>query len=110
MNIYNATPLKDSLLGNTNQLISQYQLLNHHVQEEDGQHYMLNGSGKVVPKTKAKPKEKSKAKPKQKLIDTFTKVDLEKIAKKHDISLKSRDGKLKTKEQLFNSLKRKKLI
>jgi len=60
--------------------------------------------------SKPKPKKESKPKPKVKLIDTFLKTDLEKIAKKHDVSLKTRDGKIKTKEQLFNSLKRKSLI
>ena len=47
---------------------------------------------------------------KVKQIDTYKKVDLEKIAKKNEISLKTRDGKIKTKQQLFDSLKRKKII
>jgi len=47
---------------------------------------------------------------KVKEIDMYKKDALEKIAKKHDISLKSRDGKIKTKEQLFKSLKRKDLF
>lgn len=47
---------------------------------------------------------------KVKQIDTYKKVDLEKIAKKNEVSLKTRDGKIKTKEQLFDSLKRKKII
>lgn len=47
---------------------------------------------------------------KVKQIDTYNKKNLEKISKDNNISLKTRDGKLKTKEQLFNSLKRKKLI
>jgi hypothetical protein len=47
---------------------------------------------------------------KVKQIDTYTKVDLEKIAKKNEVSLKTRDGKIKTKQQLFDSLKRKKII
>jgi hypothetical protein len=50
-------------------------------------------------------KEKSK-----KLIDTYKKSDLLKIAKMNDVSLKMRNDKAKTKLQLFNSLKRKKLI
>jgi hypothetical protein len=45
-----------------------------------------------------------------KLIDTFKKLDLVKIAKKYDVSLKTKDGSIKSKEQLFKSLKRKKLI
>ena len=46
----------------------------------------------------------------KKLIDRFKKTVLVKIAKKNNISLKTRDNNLKTKVQLFNSLKRKKLI
>jgi hypothetical protein len=45
-----------------------------------------------------------------KLIDTYKKSDLVKIAKMNDVSLKMRNDKAKTKLQLFNSLKRKKLI
>lgn len=50
-------------------------------------------------------KEKSK-----KLIDAYKKNDLTNIAKMNNISLKTKDNKAKTKLQLFNSLKRKKLI
>ena len=45
-----------------------------------------------------------------KQIDTYNKKNLEKISKENNITLKTRDGKVKTKEQLFNSLKRKKII
>ena len=61
---------------------------------------------KKVKKDKKAPSEKKRVKE----IDTFKKTQLEKIAKKHDISLKGRDGKVKTKEQLFKSLKRKNLV
>jgi hypothetical protein len=40
----------------------------------------------------------------------YKKEALEKIAKKHDVCLKTKDGKIKTKEQLFKSLKRKNLV
>jgi len=46
----------------------------------------------------------------KKLIDTYKKSDLVKIAKKNEVFLKTRDDKVKTKLQLFNSLKRKKLL
>jgi len=46
----------------------------------------------------------------KKLIDTYKKSELVKIAKMHEVSLKTRDDKVKTKLQLFNSLKRKKLL
>jgi hypothetical protein len=86
------------------------------LQEE--QNILQEGSGKTKKKSgkKTKPKSKPKAKPKKdaekkvKEIDTYKKDKLVKIAKKHDVSLKARDGKVKTKEQLFNSLKRKKII
>jgi hypothetical protein len=84
------------------------------LQEE--QNILQEGSGKKKSGKKTKPKSKPKAKPKKdaekkvKEIDTYKKDKLVKIAKKHDVSLKARDGKVKTKEQLFNSLKRKKNI
>ena len=46
----------------------------------------------------------------KKIIDTYKKSDLIKIAKKYEVSLKTRDDKVKTKLQLFNSLKRKGLL
>ena len=93
------------------------------IQEEE-QNMLQEGSGKMKKKSvkklkpKAKPKKDTKKKPKSKKdsqkkvkeIDTYKKDKLVKIAKKHEVSLKARDGKLKTKEQLFNSLKRKKII
>jgi hypothetical protein len=47
---------------------------------------------------------------KDKQINTFKKIDLVKIAKKYNISLKTKDNVNKNKKQLFDSLKRKKLI
>ena len=70
-------------------------------QQEEEQSVLQEGSGKK--KKQSKPK-------KVKEIDTYKKDKLVKIAKKHDVCLKTRDGKVKTKEQLFNSLKRKKII
>jgi hypothetical protein len=85
-------------------------------QQEEEQNMLQEGSGKKKSGKKSKPKAKPKAKPKKdtqkkvKEIDTYKKDKLVKIAKKHEVSLKARDGKVKTKEQLFNSLKRKKII
>jgi WD40 repeat protein len=45
-----------------------------------------------------------------KLIDSYKKMDLIKIAKEYNVSLETKDKTLKTKLQLFNSLKRKKII
>ena len=43
-------------------------------------------------------------------IIAYKKNDLVKVAKKHNISLKKKDGTLKSKLQLFSSLKRKDLL
>lgn len=43
-------------------------------------------------------------------IDSYKKKDLEKIAKKHEVSLKKKDGKIKKKDELYKSLKIKKLV
>lgn len=105
---FNGTP--SNLLDSTSQLINQPMLLpnfSNFLPSEDLEYASLLNGGK---KEKKAPKPKKESKPKVKLIDTFLKTDLEKIAKKHDVSLKARDGKIKTKEQLFNSLKRKSLI
>ena len=124
---FDATP--PNLLSSTNDLMNQPKLLPRfldYLPEEDvGFASLLNGGKKgkkVSPKKpvkkeskpvkkESKPtKKESKPVKKVKLIDTFLKTDLEKIAKKHDVNLKARDGKIKTKEQLFDSLKRKKLV
>jgi hypothetical protein len=84
--------------------------------QEEEYSVQQEGSGKKKSGKKTKPKAKPKSKPKKdtqkkvKEIDTYKKDKLVKIAKKHEVSLKARDGKVKTKEQLFNSLKRKKII
>lgn len=46
----------------------------------------------------------------KKLMNSFKKKDLVYIAKEYSISIKTKDGKIKSKEQLFNSLIRKKII
>lgn len=101
----NSTAFMDNLLTSTNQLITQPQLVTQsyinkintlNIPEEEFGSFKLSG-GKI-------------SKKKVKEIDTFKKSDLVNIAKKNDVSLKARDGSVKTKEQLFNSLKRKKLI
>ena len=99
---FNATPAATNLIGSTNTLITQPQLKTHDniMVEEEG---ILHGGSKKSPLKKSPPK-------KVKLIDTYTKVKLVKIAKKHEVSLKARDGKPKNKEQLFASLKRKNLV
>jgi len=104
-----------SLLNSTNQSVLLPNFSDF-LPSSDLKYASLNGGLKskktLKPKKESNPKLKKedKPKPKVKLIDTFLKTDLEKIAKKHNVSLKTRDGKIKTKEQLFNSLKRKSLI
>jgi hypothetical protein len=98
---FSSTTFTDNLLGATNSLITQPKItpsFNNMIDEQ-----YLSGGGKTK-----KSKDKS-IKPKKE-IDTYKKDQLVKIAKKHDVSLKARDGKVKTKEQLFSSLKRKKLL
>jgi hypothetical protein len=53
---------------------------------------------------------KPKGTKKVKKITTYTKPELEKIAKKHKVPLKKRDGSKKNKEDLFKSLKRQGLV
>lgn len=98
-----STAFMSNLLSSTSQLITQpgsntggINMSDMPVEEESTSFELSGGKkGKLV---------------KKKLIDTFKKTDLVKIAKKNDVNLKLRDGSVKTKEQLFNSLKRKKLI
>jgi hypothetical protein len=76
----------------------------HHIipMEEEGSTIYSNLQLKIGGKDKMQSTKK-------KQIDTYTKDKLIKIAKKHDIKLSLR-GVKRTKIQLFNSLKRKKLI
>lgn len=117
--VSNPAPFQDSLLGSTNNLIMQPTVSTPSIEMI---HEELTGGAKgkkakkivskkdkkekKVKKDKKVPSEKKRVKE----IDTFKKPQLEKIAKKHDVSLKARDGKVKTKEQLFKSLKRKNLV
>jgi hypothetical protein len=120
MSLFNFKVVPNNLLGSTSNLINQpssQNKLSNNVPYTSSQPLLLQGemdytllSGGKKEKKKPKSKPTPKKEKKVKLIDTFLKSDLEKIAKKHDIPLKGRDGKLKTKEQLFSSLKRKKLI
>ena len=76
---------------------------NHYItSEEEGSNIYSNLQLKIGGKGK-------KQSTKKKQIDTYTKDKLVKMAKKHGIKLSSK-GVKRTKEQLFNSLKRKKLI
>jgi hypothetical protein len=114
--VSNPTPFEDSLLGSTNDLIMQSTVSTPSIELV---HEELKGGAKGKKTVSKKDKKEKKVKKDKKAptekkrvkeIDTFKKPQLEKIAKKHDISLKGRDGKLKTKEQLFKSLKRKNLV
>lgn len=117
--ISDSNPFTDNLLGSTSDLIMQpYASINTPSIEIIDQELKGGAKSKKVKKTPSK-KEKKEKKDKKKAptekkrvkeIDTFKKPQLEKIAKKHNVSLKARDGKVKTKEQLFKSLKRKDLI
>lgn len=126
--VVDTNPFSDTLLGLTSEIINQpYSSMNlplmDTVKEElkggakskktkkssakkDKKEKKVRKDKKKVSKEKKAPSEKKRVKE----IDTFKKPKLERIAKKHEVSLKARDGKVKTKEQLFRSLKRKNLI
>jgi trimethylamine:corrinoid methyltransferase-like protein len=107
--VVNSTPYTDSLLGSTNDLIMQQ--TSSSLSNYSGEEQLGGAQGKKAKKPSPKKDKKAPAEKKRvKEIDTFKKPQLEKIAKKHDVSLKGRDGKVKTKEQLFKSLKRKNLV
>jgi hypothetical protein len=106
--------LEDLLSPNLLQMTNSILTLPHnnnikpvYTEEEEGSNIYSNlrlrGGGKMIRK---KNKKKS---PKKKQIDKYKKDKLVKIAKKNGIKLSSKGVKL-TKIQLFNSLKRKKLI
>ena len=79
---------------------------NYIISEEEGSNIYSNIYSNLKLKIGGKGKKQTSSK---KQIDTYTKDKLVKIAKKHGIKL-SLKGVKRTKEQLFNSLKRKKLI
>ena len=107
--VVNSTPYTNSLLGSTNDLIMQP--TSSSPSNYSGEEQLGGAKGKKTKKTLPKKDKKAPSEKKRvKEIDTFKKPQLEKIAKKHDVSLKGRDGKVKTKEQLFKSLKRKNLV
>jgi hypothetical protein len=127
---FDAAPFdSDSLVGSTNELISQPNVVNTQiVQEGSGKGKKKSVKKTVSKKSKSDKKTKTvktdkkvktekkdskkvvKIVKKVKEINKYSKVQLEKVAKKHSVNCKTREGKLKTKQQLFNSLKRKKLI
>jgi len=116
---FNSTPFEQNLLSLTNNLMTQPNIApdlnikgnSYATSEED---IFQSGSGKIKKVKQTKPKQKKETKPKKekkiKEIDTYLKPQLEKIAKKNGVNLKNRDGSVKNKQQLFNSLKRKSLI
>jgi trimethylamine:corrinoid methyltransferase-like protein len=110
MSVSNPTSFSSSMLGSTSKLIQQNPL-NNSLGYQPGEEQSGGTKGKKAKKRSPKKDKKAPSEKKRvKEIDTFKKPQLEKIAKKHDVSLKGRDGKVKTKEQLFKSLKRKNLV
>lgn len=66
---------------------------------------------RTVKKTvKSTTKKSTKKTMKKKVLDMWSKEQLEKLAKKHGVSLKGREGKPKTKALLYRSLKRRGLL
>jgi hypothetical protein len=112
MSRYDSSPYQINLPLQTIDLINQPTLYNHVKTESETEYSnvpttFFNNLNKKFQSGAAKSKKEKK---KVKEIDMYKKEALEKIAKKHDVSLKTKDGKIKTKEQLFKSLKRKDLL
>ena len=103
--VIDSTPFSSSLLDLTNDLITQPYDTNTPSYDNNVEivYDELTGGSK----NKKKQKQKQK---KIKKIDTYKKKELEVIAKNNNVNLKSRDGKVKNKTQLYNSLNRKKLL
>jgi len=119
--IIDPTPFSSSLLGLTNEVMTQPYDINTSYYDSSSSYYDSSyydipyyDSEEIVydeltggSKNKKKKKQKQK---KTKKIDTYKKKELEVIAKNNNVNLKSRDGKVKNKTQLYNSLNRKKLL
>lgn len=119
--VIDTTPFSGSFLDLTNDVITQpydidipsYHNVIHYdnntsfYDSEEFVYDELTGGSKTKKKEKQKQKQKQK---KTKKIDTYKKKELEVIAKNNNVNLKSRDGKVKNKTQLYNSLNRKKLL
>ena len=137
---FNPTPTSNNLPGATSDLINQPNISGSNINQSNianssavigDEPDLMQSGGKTSKKSKSKsvkkvktskpksktvkttkPKSKSvkTSKPVKKQIDLYKKSQLERLAKKHKISLKKRDGTPKTKLQLFRSLKRKELL
>lgn len=114
--VIDTTPFSSNLLGLTNEVITQPYDTNTQSYHTNTSYYdsPYYDSEEIVydeltggSKNKKKQKQKQK---KTKKIDTYKKKELEVIAKNNNVNLKSRDGKVKNKTQLYNSLNRKKLL
>lgn len=108
MSRYDSSPYQINLPLETINLINQPTLYNHVLTESETEY--SNVPNKFFNNLQSGAAKSKKDKKKVKEIDMYKKEALEKIAKKHDVSLKTKDGKIKTKEQLFKSLKRKDLL
>ena len=122
---YNSAPFDSSLMGSTNELLGDPQMGSYINQSGSGKKRRLVKKKKLVGKkkttkkstkkttkksTSTKKRTTKKSVKKVKEMDKFTKVKLEKIAKKNGISCYRKDGSRKTKSQLFRTLKKKKLV
>lgn len=121
---FDGAPFDKNMLGDINDMLSP--------QHQESVKGMMSGGGKLkkrvkrstkgkkvlkktsTKKTKITDKKKKIVKKKKvvtkKVLDTWSKDKLVKIAKKHGVSLKGRDGKPKTKALLYRSLKRRGLV
>ncbi len=120
MSLLNQVSDHESLLKQTNDLINQPQVAQ--VIRQNGAAKKRTLKKKVVKKPKSKTVKKTKTVKKStkskrvkkvkkvKEMDKYTKIQLERIAKRNNITRYRKDGTRKTKEQLFKTLKRKNLL
>jgi len=127
---YNPAPFDSTLVGTTSDLIGDHKYastinqsgsgkskkksskkvsVKKPVKKSSSKKSSIKKSPKKLVKSTTK-KVSSKKVKKEKEISKYSKVQLEKLAKQNGITLRKRDGTARTKEQLFRSLKRKKLI
>jgi len=110
--VIDSTPFSSSLLGLTNELITQPYDIDIQPHHSNTSYYDTSyyDSEEIIYDELIGGSKKKQKKKKTKKIDTYKKKELEVIAKNNNVNLKSRDGKVKNKIQLYNSLNRKKLL
>jgi hypothetical protein len=116
MSLLNIPVMNPNLVNSTSELIAQPNTPSFINQEGSGKgkkksKAIRKSKSISISKSKSISKDKTKKVPKkEKEINKYKKDVLLKLAKKHGINCRKKDGNQRTKEQLFRSLKRKNLI